>query len=471
SSDSDGDGLSDSVENAGWYIWVCTSGTTWHHIKVYSNPHYKDTDNDGVNDKVEYDHGTNPQDSDTDDDGLTDKQEIHYYGTYGYTWDSDEDELSDKQEIDDGTNPMEYTYRWLVMLYLDGDNNLYSEISAEKEDMLSHYSQLTHPVKVTMLFDGNSNGDTVYYQITKNGCTSINMGEEDMGNPNTLKGFIKRSHSFYPDAERIILVLSNHGAASLGVCEDDSSNEDMLSMNELQDSLSYAKSLFNKKLDVLYFQACLMQQIEVGYVIKDYVQNIIGSQWLMGGSSFSTFPWRIVINKISKSPESSVNAVAKAIAEGDIANSDDYIIAVQNTGYLGDIANLINEISNILITNITQVKNEIMKVINNPWFYNGHAEGYPYRDLKHFFEWLKENLTISGYEDPTLERCISSLMNDFARSVYTVFSSDERAHLWFQGVGIFLPVNSQENQEDFITDFERYGAPRWFDLTQLLLEG
>jgi len=28
SDDSDGDGLSDSTEEAGWYIWVCTSGTT-----------------------------------------------------------------------------------------------------------------------------------------------------------------------------------------------------------------------------------------------------------------------------------------------------------------------------------------------------------------------------------------------------------------------------------------------------------
>ncbi|MCD6559416.1 MAG: hypothetical protein J7K57_06040 [Palaeococcus sp.] len=98
--DSDGDGLSDSQEQAGWYIWLCTSGTTWHHIKVWSDPHYKDTDNDGVNDGVEYAHGTNPEDSDTDNDELTDYQEIYTYGTYGYTWDSDEDELSDWREVD-----------------------------------------------------------------------------------------------------------------------------------------------------------------------------------------------------------------------------------------------------------------------------------------------------------------------------------------------------------------------------------
>ncbi len=100
SDDADGDGLPDSQEEAGWWIWVCTSGDDWHHIKVYSDPHYKDTDNDGVNDGVEYDHGTNPEDSDTDNDGLSDYEEIYTYGTYGYTWDSDEDELSDWREVD-----------------------------------------------------------------------------------------------------------------------------------------------------------------------------------------------------------------------------------------------------------------------------------------------------------------------------------------------------------------------------------
>jgi len=97
--DSDGDGLSDSIENAGWYIWLCTSGTTWHHIKVWSDPNNPDTDGDYVSDEAEYDHGTNPQDEDTDNDALDDRQEIYYYGTYGYTWDSDEDGISDYTEV------------------------------------------------------------------------------------------------------------------------------------------------------------------------------------------------------------------------------------------------------------------------------------------------------------------------------------------------------------------------------------
>ncbi|AGB04262.1 hypothetical protein AciM339_0373 [Aciduliprofundum sp. MAR08-339] len=123
--DTDGDGLSDSLEEAGWYIWVCTSGDNWHHILVTSDPHFVDTDNDGVNDKEEYEHGTNPRDEDTDNDGLTDKQEIGYYGTYAYAWDSDGDEMSDYYEVVYGIyyggwqEPRNYNKRYAVIIYGD----------------------------------------------------------------------------------------------------------------------------------------------------------------------------------------------------------------------------------------------------------------------------------------------------------------------------------------------------------------
>ncbi len=424
---------------------------------------------DGVYDGDEYDHGTNPQDEDTDNDGLTDYEEIYTYHTYAYTWDSDGDELSDYKEITEGTNPMRYTYKWLVMLYLDGDNNLYPLAFEEKENMLSNYNKLGYSVKVTMIFDGDGSGDSEYYEISKDGYSTDELGEVDMGSYLTLNELIMRSYNFYRDAEKIILVIFNHGYATLGMCRDDHSNGDMLSIDELKISLEYANNLFNKNMDILYFQACTMQQIEIDYALQDYVKNIIGSQWLLGGSSFSTFPYRIIINEISRVPESSDIQIAREIVDGEISNSGDYVISSVRTNYIIEMARLINEISEILIDNWTIVHNDILKVVNNPWFSNGHATGYPYRDLRHFFLWVEENLTTSGYSDSALYRYINSLLQYFSESVYVNFNDYERSHLWFQGVGIFLPLNSEENSEEFLSEFENIGAPKWYKLTQIIL--
>jgi hypothetical protein len=69
----------------------------------------KDSDNDGIPDEWELEHGLDPfdpsdADLDFDEDGLTNAQEFTY-GTEPYEADSDGDGVSDKKEIDKGSDP------------------------------------------------------------------------------------------------------------------------------------------------------------------------------------------------------------------------------------------------------------------------------------------------------------------------------------------------------------------------------
>ena len=100
--DTDGDGLSD-------YIEVMVIGT---------NPLYKDTDENGVEDGdedydadglsnlQEIDYGTSLTLKDTDNDGLTDYEEIFVYGTDPLNPDTDGDEINDGDEIKLGLDPL-----------------------------------------------------------------------------------------------------------------------------------------------------------------------------------------------------------------------------------------------------------------------------------------------------------------------------------------------------------------------------
>ena len=76
--DSDGDGLSNDTEIAGWYAYWYDASGNYHWKHVTSDPTKKDTDGDGANDKEEYQQQTDPRNWDTDGDGMSDGYEIHY---------------------------------------------------------------------------------------------------------------------------------------------------------------------------------------------------------------------------------------------------------------------------------------------------------------------------------------------------------------------------------------------------------
>ncbi len=125
SPDSDGDGLLNDDERAGWDVTFTDANST-QTVHSQSDPLLTDTDLDGLNDLQEYELGTNPQDPDTDDDGLSDFTEWqgqtdpkHFdtdldglpdgtettYGSDPNSVDTDGEGLSDAEEFEIGSDP------------------------------------------------------------------------------------------------------------------------------------------------------------------------------------------------------------------------------------------------------------------------------------------------------------------------------------------------------------------------------
>lgn len=84
--DSDGDGLFDDEEDAGWDVTLYAADGTPTTVHLTSNKYRPDTDLDGLPDVYERAIGSNPRRSDTDGDGLIDSAEFDpedtdlYYG-------------------------------------------------------------------------------------------------------------------------------------------------------------------------------------------------------------------------------------------------------------------------------------------------------------------------------------------------------------------------------------------------------
>lgn len=103
--DSDGDGLTNVQEQAGWEVWVDSfafteDGATYFNTmryKVVSNAFIADTDGDGLPDNVEFQIKSDPGKKDSDGDGLWDGEEWNQWLTSPTNVDTDGDSRGDPE--------------------------------------------------------------------------------------------------------------------------------------------------------------------------------------------------------------------------------------------------------------------------------------------------------------------------------------------------------------------------------------
>ena len=98
----------------------------------------------------------------------------------------------------------------------------------------------------------------------------------NMGDPETLTGFIRDSLRRYP-AEEYALIIWDHGAGPLeGVCLDELNEPDRISLDGMTQALEAAG--LPKKLSWIGFDACLMSTLEVANAIAPYADYMIASE-------------------------------------------------------------------------------------------------------------------------------------------------------------------------------------------------
>lgn len=105
--DTDGDGLYDNEEQSGYTVIIELANGDIVTRQVTSDPDRADTDGDGLSDSVELQYGMNPRVTDTDGDGLGDNLELNTIFSNPFAQDSDLDGLQDGFEhFDLKTSPI-----------------------------------------------------------------------------------------------------------------------------------------------------------------------------------------------------------------------------------------------------------------------------------------------------------------------------------------------------------------------------
>jgi uncharacterized repeat protein (TIGR01451 family) len=171
---------------------------------------------------------------------------------------------------------------WLVLLYLNGDNNLDRWLHGALNALETQAA--TDAVRVITLSDGQYAGDTRMHDVRANQSfplqpyTAWYSDEVNMGTPETLSGFVNWAIRHYP-AEHVYLSIANHGAGLQGISWDTNSEDDYLDPDELA---AFVQAL-DGTLDVLHLDACLMSMGELAYLFRDTADYMVASQNLAWG--------------------------------------------------------------------------------------------------------------------------------------------------------------------------------------------
>jgi hypothetical protein len=219
--------------------------------------------------------------------------------------------------------------KWTLLLYLNGDCDLEARL-AQKLEQLAEISS-TEEVHLVVLMDRSpySQDDHEYYSNQKIanaqdwvGCKFFHLenerlrelddwGNTNLGDPKTLEKFIELAIKKYP-AEKYGLIFAGYGDGWKGFIPDETSDGDVLNINELASVLKNTKKSYGEKLELIGFDCSHMASLEVAYAIAPYAKFMVASEGLQSrmGWDYGPFATRLV-----KTPEMSASDLGLLIAK------------------------------------------------------------------------------------------------------------------------------------------------------------
>lgn len=176
---------------------------------------------------------------------------------------------------------------WTAIIYIDGDNNLcpsYPDLITRMEQELGGRIGENGFLNIAVLFDTDPthcngvNGHATRYLIQPGGNYQDNvnrwdMGEVNMGDPQTLVSFAQWAMRNYP-ADHYYLAVDNHGGGVSGIAWDDTNDHDSITNDELYAALKQITDNGNTPIDLFAYEACLMGMFENAYDIHPFTRYI-----------------------------------------------------------------------------------------------------------------------------------------------------------------------------------------------------
>jgi len=234
--------------------------------------------------------------------------------------------------------------KWTWMFYDDADfYRAYDPLEDFSEEAYSGEN-----LDVLVLQDKEYGPAKMWY-IDENHNTELleNMGEINMGDSQTLQDFVEYSKANFP-ADRYLISFYDHGGGWRGVCWDVTSNNDYLTMDEVQTALTNTGGV-----DIVCHTApCLMGALESAYELRDCVDVYIGSEEGSGyGHWFGTI--EDMCNTLNDNPDLSNNEFGEYVIQSIWGNTpwpDSITMSAVRTDKLEPLVTSLDTVASDFIT-------------------------------------------------------------------------------------------------------------------------
>ncbi|HEX7312600.1 MAG TPA: clostripain-related cysteine peptidase [Pyrinomonadaceae bacterium] len=395
---------------------------------------------------------------------------------------------------------------WTVMLYMNGDNDLDRFALADFEEMakVRYGPRVNVVVQLDRIGGANTDeswGETRRFlmreKLTPTRSNSLPgfSEESNMGDPATLTSFVTWARASYP-AERYMLVIWSHGdgwrrmlregpsdesaaararagaevdellmrgqltdskLASMNllqtslepqyrtISEDETNGFDKLYVREIQDAL---EGVFKggDGLEVIGFDACLMQMIETAYAMRNVARVMVGSEELEPLPGWRYDDW---LQALSDIPSMNGEEVGRAVVESYRKNYERVkpnttLSAVKLSGdNMGRLATAVSALARELMADLEAELPRITQA-RESCFTFAPRRGYHGVDLHRFCS----QLAASGVNARLRARAeeVKALVDSMTVGNYA--GPARRAQFGSAGLAIYFPANNAAYQDD-----------------------
>jgi len=250
-------------------------------------------------------------------------------------------------------------------------------------------------------------------------------------------------------------------AESKAILFDDESKDflDNLELKKVFDSL-------DNKLDIIGFDACLMNMLEVAYQLRDATEFVVGSEELEPGKGWD---YEAIVSYLVDNPDASNEALSKAIVESFIDSYQNepeqkLTLSAMRTEVLETLASDLNNFAYSILRHEKRIRRAFLAIVDETqtFDYKLAKNRRIYRDLKHFVMLTKEE-----YEDnDEIVHCANQLLETLEKLVLENRTVNfNHAH----GVSVYLPLMPAMSEfalnvfSSLDINLENH-APYWFKL-------